>query len=427
VKRLLTLAGVIAVAALITSAGAATSATPKKFNLSTHSGAIKYLKSIGVDPKGVVIQRGARNYAGPSCPGRRWRCTRATRVFQIAAGGGTNQFVCSDASQTATSTVTSNTDPLDCEITQISSTADNSATCVEGESTNPATETCVIVQTNSTGNNIATVSQKIAQNSGATQTASQSSSIDQQNGSAAGSGANTATVTQAINQNTSAAGDQMQTANQTSCVKQHGVEVSDPCFDSFPPVLSSGVDSSDVTQTVNQNGSANKKSSQTQNDDITGHVTQQTTGLATNQNTQSEHQNEVGGNGNQNQFGPLTCCTDQGSNPGDTYNITQTANQNASSGPNANQSDVLIGECSTTGDCMVGQSANENGTSAKNSCTGMFCSVGIACSAGECAPCSPEEEGCFICTECGGPAFATFRFDSRPVAFAARRLLMRLH
>jgi hypothetical protein len=236
-------------------------------------------------------------------------------------------------------------------------------------------------------------------------------------------------VTQAINQNTSAAGDQTQNADQTSCVDQHGVEAaSNPCFDFDDSVLSSGADNSNVTQTVNQNSSANKNSSQTQNDDITGHVTQQTTGLATNQNTQSEHQNEMGGNGDQNQFGPLTCCTDQGTNAGDTYNITQTANQNASSGPNANQSDFLDGECVTSGLCKVNQSASENGTSAKNSCTGMFCSVAIACSEGECVPCSPgEEEGCFICTECGGPAIAGFRFESRPVALAARRLLTRLH
>src|SRR6476646_1282970 len=96
-KRLLSLVGVIAaVAFLITSAGAGASAIPK-IDLSTKAGVAKYLKSIGVNPKGVVIQRGLKNYAGPSCPGVRWHCTSARHVFQIAAAGGDNKVDCTTA------------------------------------------------------------------------------------------------------------------------------------------------------------------------------------------------------------------------------------------------------------------------------------------------------------------------------------------
>ena len=56
---------------------------------------IHYLRSIHVNPKGAVIQRGLRNYAGAHCPGKHWTCvgTRHT-VVQIAKRGGQNRFMC---------------------------------------------------------------------------------------------------------------------------------------------------------------------------------------------------------------------------------------------------------------------------------------------------------------------------------------------
>jgi hypothetical protein len=422
-KRLLGLAILIAATAvLITSAGAG--AKVPKFDLSTHSGAVKYLKSIGVDPTGVVIQRGLRNYAGPNCPGHRWTCTRSKRVFQIAAAG-VNKWQCSATGGSPPPIIGgSSADPLDCSITQANTTGNNVATCIEDESTVPSsTETCEILQTNVSGSNTATVTQKVTQNTGTDQSASQTSSIDQQNGS----GANTAQVTQNINQSANSPGSTSQTAEQSSCVDQHGVEASsDPCVDFDDSLLSSGADKSNVAQSVTQNGGgAVGGSDQTQDDSISGHVTQQTTGLATNQNSQDEHQN-LGGNGNQTQFGPLTCCTDQGENPGDKYNINQSAHQNASN-PTADQNELLIAECVTFGVCKATQSATEDGSTGKNTCTGMACSIGVICEEGSCEPCTPGGEGgCF--TECFPYGCEeSFRLEARPLALAAQRLLMRLH
>ena len=84
----------LAVLAFLPS-GAATAARPADRNvvapdLSTVANVKTYLRSLGVDPRGVVIQRGARNYAGPNCPGAAWNCTTSTRVVQISSA------VCSD-------------------------------------------------------------------------------------------------------------------------------------------------------------------------------------------------------------------------------------------------------------------------------------------------------------------------------------------
>src|SRR5437660_8927853 len=54
-------------------------------DLSTTAGVKRYLRSIGVDPAGVVVQRGRRNYAGPNCPGKAWNCTNAHKVIQIVS------------------------------------------------------------------------------------------------------------------------------------------------------------------------------------------------------------------------------------------------------------------------------------------------------------------------------------------------------
>ena len=86
-KRLLGIIGALcAVAALTGSVGAGAAPTPTKhaINLSTNAAVKQYLRSLGISPRGVVIQRGARNYAGPQCPGKGWNCTRSQRVVQIA-------------------------------------------------------------------------------------------------------------------------------------------------------------------------------------------------------------------------------------------------------------------------------------------------------------------------------------------------------
>src|SRR5579862_9605901 len=87
----------IAAVVLVSASGAATTKAQKgaRIDVSTRSAVIHYLRSIHVNPKGVVIQRGDLNYAGARCPGGRWTCasTRHT-VVQISKRGGTNRFVC---------------------------------------------------------------------------------------------------------------------------------------------------------------------------------------------------------------------------------------------------------------------------------------------------------------------------------------------
>ena len=76
-------------AAVLMSASSAAVATVgggAAIDLSTRAAVVKYLRSIHVDPRGVVIQRGVRNYAGPDCPGKGWSCTStAVRVRFVSA------------------------------------------------------------------------------------------------------------------------------------------------------------------------------------------------------------------------------------------------------------------------------------------------------------------------------------------------------
>jgi hypothetical protein len=91
------LAALVAATVLTSATGASTAKHAKvaRIDVSTRTAVIHYLRSIHVSTKGVVIQRGLRNYAGTHCPGTHWACanTRHT-VVQIAERGGQNRFVC---------------------------------------------------------------------------------------------------------------------------------------------------------------------------------------------------------------------------------------------------------------------------------------------------------------------------------------------
>jgi hypothetical protein len=160
-------------------------------DFSTIAGAKAYFRSIGVNPRGVVIQRGARNYAGPRCPGRRWTCTETTHpVVQIAAAGGRNKYVC----RTTRCAVVQLTRRA--ATTRLSLAAPaakpNKAICIK---TMGLTQSCSISQSSATAPNTAVVYQNAGKLSGLTQTASSSASITQQ---ATGSlNTNTACVFQA--------------------------------------------------------------------------------------------------------------------------------------------------------------------------------------------------------------------------------------
>jgi hypothetical protein len=159
------LAVVTAATIMITAAGAGTSRLANaKIDLSTRAAVAKYLRSIHVNPKGVVVQRGVRNYAGSSCPGAGWTCTSSSHpVVQVASGDGRNVFQCASSScavvQTATTTLATNT-----------------AKCIR---TTGITQSCSISQSSATANNEAIVVQIAKKTSGLTQNASQTAQIIQ--------------------------------------------------------------------------------------------------------------------------------------------------------------------------------------------------------------------------------------------------------
>ena len=179
-------AAIVAAVALVSASGAGTAKVQRtaRIDVSTHAGVVKYLRSIHVNPKRVVIQRGARNYAGPRCPGKRWNCTTTTRtVVQIAKGRGKNIFRCTTAR---------------CAVVQISKSAlaANMGTCIK---TTGVTQSCTINQPNASGLNKAMVWMDTGKLTGLTQTALYTASISQGPASAPGStNTNLACVHQAI-------------------------------------------------------------------------------------------------------------------------------------------------------------------------------------------------------------------------------------
>ena len=67
--------------ALVSVTGAATAKvttaelhSEASIDVSTRASVVRYLRSVSVNPSGVVIQRGSRNYAGANCPGAGWSC-----------------------------------------------------------------------------------------------------------------------------------------------------------------------------------------------------------------------------------------------------------------------------------------------------------------------------------------------------------------
>ena len=161
-------------------------------NLNTLAGAARYLRAIGVDPRGLVIQRGARNYAGPNCPGAGWACTSTAHpVVQIAAAGGKNTFLCTTGSCAVVQATRSGTPTKTRSLTAAAAT--NKATCIK---TTGLSQSCSINQNSASANNEAIVYENIVKASGLTQTASATAQITQ---SATGSNANKACVLQNIN------------------------------------------------------------------------------------------------------------------------------------------------------------------------------------------------------------------------------------
>jgi hypothetical protein len=170
----------VAAVVLVGGSGAGTTNTrgAVRVDVSTRSAVIHYLRSIHVNPRGVVIQRGAHNYAGPNCPGKRWTCANTLHtVVQVGGPGAKNVFRCKTAH---------------CSVLQISKgalAATNTAKCIK---TTGVTQSCSINQSSTSSNNQAIVVEIVNKTSGLTQSASLGATITQR----AGSGANTACVFQ---------------------------------------------------------------------------------------------------------------------------------------------------------------------------------------------------------------------------------------
>jgi hypothetical protein len=165
--RIFSLFAVLLAAAVVvggSGAGTAKTRTATKIDVSTRSAVIHYLRSIHVNPRGVVIQRGARNYAGARCPGKGWSCTSTRHaVVQVAAAGGKNAYSCTGSR---------------CAVIQVAAapTATNTAKCIK---TTGLTQSCTINQSSTNANNVAIVLETVAKATGLTQTATYTAAITQ--------------------------------------------------------------------------------------------------------------------------------------------------------------------------------------------------------------------------------------------------------
>jgi hypothetical protein len=155
--------------------------------------------------------------------------------------------------------------------------------------------------------------------------------------------------------------------------------------------------------------------------------------VAKNHNDQDEHQIAEGKNAFVSQSGPMHCCTEQGTNPGDKFDIDQDSHQQTNSDLFF-QDEEIVGTCETTGNCSVDQNAKQNLANLHNTCEGTSCATGIVCTSetgegsfGSCEPCTPDGEGgCSTsCIDCL-TTFSLKRSTARPaVRPQAVRLLQR--
>jgi hypothetical protein len=377
------LSAALAAGALLLTAGAGTGAVQTP-DLSSRHGVSQYLRSLGLSPDGFVVQRGAKNYAGPRCPGKGWSCTKATHVVQIGSrtAAATNSFTCTPAS-TGTNAATST-----CVIVQTSTHGDNLATCNEQTADTVGgsiVQTCSITQTNSGGGkNAARVLQKVTHGppgpAGQTQDAKQFATVRQSNDVGANQADVQQQIAQALDDNHSNPVSQNQGSEQHFLVQQSGTP-----FNPTSCPGTSGANTANASQTLKQVGSATATSgSQTQNALLDGHVDQCSSGVSTYTAAQSENQKlTAGGAGvTQTQSGPQQCCSFQGTNPADTCSIQQTSNQQGNQNPTQSESVTSTGQSS--GNCTAEISVTQNGQTTAMHLSGKSFSQTLLCNQGNC-------------------------------------------
>jgi hypothetical protein len=419
-------ASVTTAAVLVTTAGASTDRVAIPGLGSSNAAVAKYLVSIGIEPTGIVIQRGAHNYAGPHCPGVGWACTSAMRVVQIATSsrdggngdGNDNNDNEDNSFECTASPGGSSTPPNLCTIVQISTGgATNVARCVEESQFAAVAQGCSIFQRNTTGDNRALIKQAVDAEGGPTQNATQYGGVDQQNGA----GSNFAKVAQTIRQSTRDPGAQKQDGHQSVFVGQNadvgsntalvGQSLGQKAKSTGEAVASQNQNTTSVgpntnagitqystlgsnTAWLNQvnllaasasKATGGRQQQGTRGGGLNGYFSQQSAGLSIVKGLQIERQTlraERSGPISQFQYGPMWLDPPQGTNPGDRIDLNQSSTQQASN-PTL-QDDQGYANCDTTGNCTVSQRIQQQGTTNTNSCSGTSCSIGlVAVSGGE--------------------------------------------
>jgi uncharacterized repeat protein (TIGR01451 family) len=396
----------------------------------------------------LVRQVGARNYAGPNCPGAGWNCTTATRVLQVATVGGTNSATCTTIS-------------TPCSITQTGTT--NTARCSQSSSAVPTvTETCTINQTGAT--NYAYVNQSITQSIGLIQTGKQTATVTQsgasvlnqlqlnQNGNqssktsatgttqsqdvfqsavvvqcagalvglvctANGAGTNYSGMTQSQLQKAYARGT-VQNQNKANlpvgfadCVALSADTPNSPgnpdiCAD-VQQHSDAGTNENHLRQSINEDENSTGQATQQQghlDGGLDGHVHQDTVSASSlndvNQ-SKNQHATAAAGSPTQVQFDPLWCCGfgSQFGGSGNTENITQSSALSAS-GPSPDQESKLIGTSRTPdGTCTISQHASINPDSFNISDTESPCeflTLETDCTEGDCSSDGPDTSSPFV-------------------------------
>jgi hypothetical protein len=433
-----------AVAVLLGSAGAGATGAPVKrgINVSTPAAIKQYLRSIGVSPRGVVIQRGVRNYAGARCPGKRWTCTSTSHpVVQVAAAGGKNSFQCTSAS---------------CAVVQVAEapSTPNVARCIR---TTGITQSCSITQSSATADNMAIVVEKAVKASGLTQTAAVTAQINQtatgdlkgntacvyQNvdvtGSTVGKKGMAVSVTLEAHQSVSIAQDSSSGSNVVKKAVPSGTtwmcDADGSALTQSQKLASIATGAAAITQkqnfansgpnvlldigqnenTPSASGANTVRFSQTSDLSATaftpkGPVTQiQSSGsgglkatvdqhssgeshaFANQEETQTEHAQKSDTDPSlptepttQTQFGPVGCCTVQEDNLNNTFTIVQSSTQSNDDNTEGSQSNTVEADCSTTGNCTASQTTTVDGQTTLNFQSGQNVSAETNCTGSDC-------------------------------------------
>lgn len=367
-----------------------------------------YLRSIGVSRASLVTQRGARNYAGPNCPGKGWTCTTSKRVLQIATDHGKNKVECAgNLSVVIDSDVPSN---QSCTFLQTGG-GTNSATCHQRSDSSAAVQTCDILQIGTKNN--ADVHQTVHANGNDNeQTATQTAIVDQSGGSnkshvkqdvkqqakdgfsqsqdvqqsavvdqtATGAGGNASTVHQ--DQDLSAKGsatNQSQNTNDlglADCVS--GLPFDPNACAKIDQSAVNGDNASHLKQSISESAKTNAVALEQQQGSfhggLDGHVHQVTaSGRSLSKADQSKRQDMVAAPETpadaQSQYDPIRCCgtSSQHGGSNNSEQIDQSSTQDASEENAFQQLDLLGESWSPEGSCSVSQKARNNSDSTTNS------------------------------------------------------------